>query len=223
MGFFWEGLPPYILPWASELLGPNAMAVETGTFRGDTTALLRQHFGACLTIERSEQLAQRARDRFANDPQVSVLLGSSRDILAQHLPEASQPCFFWLDAHGVYDFDGPEPEENPLLFELETIVNNRRESNSVIAIDDARGMGTQPDWPGIGEIANILAPAGFLIVAFDDMIIATKTHVEPNFFSLYKQSRMVEAKSIFQVWHRILKTVRRRERTDALIGRLTRK
>lgn len=223
MGFFWEGLPPYILPWASELLGPNAIAVETGTFRGDTTALLRQHFGMCLTIERSEHLAQRARDRFAADPQVSVLLGSSRDVLAKRLPVASQPCFFWLDAHGVYDFEGPDPEENPLLFELTTIVGKRSESNTVIAIDDARGMGTQPDWPGIGEIAKILTPTGFSIVAFDDVIIATKTHMQPNFFSLYKQSRMVEAKSVFQVWHRIVKAVERRERLDALIGRFTRK
>ncbi len=223
MGFFWEGLPPYLLNWASDLLGQTTLAIETGTFRGDTSLLLAQHFGECLTIERSDHLARRAQERFAGDSRVTVHHGSSRDLLPTLLPDPSRPCFFWLDAHGIYDFSGPNAEENPLLQELSTIINSRLTGETIVAIDDARGMGTQPDWPSLGEITTVLNSAGFVSVVFDDIVVATKTTGMPDFYDLYQQSRMVEAKSLFQVWNKVMRTVRLRQRTDELLGFVTRK
>ena len=137
MGFFWEGLPPYVIGWSRTVLGPRVVAVETGTFRGDTSALLARAFGSCVTIERSASLADRARERFAGNSTVTVLEGSSRDRLAEALPPTDQPAFFWLDAHGIYDYDGSDAEENPLLHELETILSMRGDGLNVIAVDDA--------------------------------------------------------------------------------------
>ena len=223
MGFLWEGLPPYLLAWVSDLLGPTTLAIETGTFRGDTSLLLGQHFGDCLTIERSDHLALRAQARFAEDPRVTVHHGSSRDLLPTLLPDPPRPCFLWLDAHGTYEYDGSDAEENPLLHELNTIINSRLAGETVIAIDDARGMGTQPDWPSLGEITTVLSAAGYVSVVLDDVIVATKTEVVPDFFDLYQRSRMVEAKSLFQVWQSVMRSVRLRQRMDDIIGSLTRK
>lgn len=223
MGFFWEGLPPYLLPWASALLGPDVVAIETGTFRGDTSLLLADHFGHCRTIERSAHLAATARDRFTNDSRVEVFEGSSRALLESVLPDSSQPCFLWLDAHGIYDHNGDDQEENPLLAELEIVIEQREGAQTIIAIDDARGMGTQPDWPNVGQISGVLHPAGYRVVSFDDVIVATNTTQEPDFYALYRASRMVEATSLFQVWPQVLRSVRKRARMDRLLGSITRK
>ena len=223
MGFFWEGLPPYVLPWASALLGPGVVAIETGTFRGDTSLLLRDHFGECRTIERSAHLASAARQRFVGDSRVHVFEGSSRDLLAGILPDASVPCFLWLDAHGIYDHVGDDQEENPLLEELRIVIEGRRGGETVLAIDDARGMGTQPDWPSVGEISHVLREGGFHVVSFDDVIVATNTTHSPDFYALYRASRMVEVSSVFQVWPHVVRSVRNRMRMDRILGRFTRK
>jgi hypothetical protein len=223
MGFFWEGLPPYVLPWVSNLLGSNVMAIETGTFRGDTTLLLQQHFGRCRSVERSANLAQQARNRFSENNSIEIFEGSSRDVLPVMLPEPEVPCFFWLDAHGFYDYAGSDLEENPLLEELRSVLTNRPMSNTVIAIDDARGMGTQPGWPSVGAISALLEESNFHVVAFDDILLAVKTDVEPDLYDLYKRSRMVEVSSLFQVWSHVVRSVRNRARMDRLIGSFTRK
>lgn len=223
MGFFWEGLPPYVLPWASTVLGPNAVAIETGTFRGDTSLLLRLHFGQCRTIERSANLAAAARRRFAADPGINIFEGSSRDLLAELLPEASVPCFLWLDAHGIYGHAGDDQEENPLLEELRIIIASRTDANTVIAIDDARGMGTQPDWPSVGNIARLLEDASYHVVSFDDILLAVRSVDQPDFYALYMSSRMVQAGSIFQIWRHLMRSVKNRGRKDRILGPFTRK
>lgn len=223
MGFFWEGLPPYVLPWASGVLGPHAMAIETGTFRGDTSLLLRRHFGECRTIERSANLAEAARLRFAGDSAITISEGSSRDLLPDVLPDPTIPCFLWLDAHGIYDHVGSDQEENPLLAELEIVVANRIKAPTIIAIDDARGMGTQPDWPSVGSIARLLEAANYVVASFDDILIGVRSHHRPDLYALYQSSRMVEAGSVFQVWQQLMRSVKIRSRMDRLLGTFTRK
>ena len=217
MGFFWEGLPPYVIGWSRRILGENVVAVETGTFRGDTSDLLAREFGSCVTIERSAALAEKARARFADDTAVTVLEGSSRDRLAEALPADEAPAFFWLDAHGVYDYVGPDTDENPLLEELETILSRRAKSPNVIAVDDARGMGTQPDWPPLNEVFAILDRYDYAGVIVDDALIAAPKAGDPDFYALYKQSRMVEVSAVFHVWPNLKRVVAARRWSDSAI------
>lgn len=217
MGFFWEGLPPYVIGWSRTVLGPRVVAVETGTFRGDTSALLARAFGSCVTIERSASLADRARERFAGNSTVTVLEGSSRDRLAEALPPTDQPAFFWLDAHGIYDYDGSDAEENPLLHELETILSMRGDGLNVIAVDDARGMGTQPGWPPLNDVFAILGRYGYMGVIIDDALVAAPTAANADFFGLYKHSRMVEVSAVFHVWKPLTRVVKARAWSDAAV------
>lgn len=204
MGFFWEGLPPYLLPWCARVLSQPMTSVETGTFRGDTTALLAETFGECVSIERVPSFARDARDRFAGDQRVTIVEGSSRDLLAQAIPPREISAFFWLDAHGIYEFDVPGAEENPLLAEIDLVIEARDSHNTIIAIDDARGMGTQPGWPALSEIAVPLANAGYTTIYLDDIFLAVPQRLTTDLSGLYARSRMVEATALFHYWPRVL-------------------
>ena len=67
MGFFHYGCPPYLAAWASTVL-PDATAVETGTFQGDSAAELADAFGRCITIERQPALAAAALSQAPPSP-----------------------------------------------------------------------------------------------------------------------------------------------------------
>lgn len=220
MGYFWEGIPPYLLPIVAEALGPNAVAVETGTYRGDSTLRFAETFAACTTIERSEALGLRARERFADDPRISVLIGSSRDLLASALPPRSQACFIWLDAHGIYDHTGSDTEENPLLAEVEEIAASRDARNTVIGIDDARGLGTQPGWPSTGEVSKRLLAQGFDVILLDDLLLAFHPDSGLDTYAIYQASRQTEVPMVFHVWPGIKRLIRRQGRLDGVVTRL---
>ena len=220
MGFFWEGLPPFLLNWSAAQLHSPAVAIETGTFRGDTTKLLAEKFQRCITIERSTQFAQAARLRFSNESRVTILEGSSRDQLAGAIPEDNVSCFFWLDAHGIYDFEDSEAEENPLLAEIELIISQRDSSNTIIAIDDARGMGTQPGWPAMSAIVVPLSNAGYTTIYIDDVFVAVPDRLSSELWDLYQQSRTVEVSAIFHLWPRIMKASKRQIVLNRIVERL---
>jgi hypothetical protein len=194
--------------------------VETGTFRGDTTILLAQTFGSCTSIERSHDLARAAQLKFADDPRITILEGSSRDRLLEAIPDREISAFMWLDAHGIYDFDGIEPEENPLLAEIDMVISGRDSSNTIIAIDDARGMGTQPGWPAMSEIAIPLGNAGYTTVYLDDIFLAVPSQLQPDLWKLYQQSRMVEATAVFHIWPRVLRAGKFQAAINSAYGKL---
>ena len=219
MGFFWEGLPPYILNWAKDLLPGTAVAVETGTFRGDTSELLNEQFGSCVTIERSTEFAAAAKLRFAQVTSITVLEGTSSQLLVEALPDSDVSCFIWLDAHGMYNYSGSSTEENPLLSELDTIFASRSSANTIIAIDDARGLGTQPGWPSTGQVCFALESNGFQTICIDDCIIAASKTLNADFWELYQGSRMVEVSALFHVWSSVKRTVRMRARLDSVLSK----
>jgi hypothetical protein len=222
MGYYWQGLPPYVIEWAKELLPTNSVAVETGTFQGDTSALLAYSFGSCTTIERHDGLFAQAQERFENDDRVTVMHGSSRDQLPNALPPADVGCFFWLDAHGVYEHQGEDQEENPLLAEIDTILTKRPNSRSVIAVDDARGMGTQPEWPSLADVFARLSAGGYVAAIVDDCLVAAPASVAPDFYRLYRTGRMVEVPALFHVWAQVKRIAGLRRITDQMVIALQR-
>lgn len=218
VGFFFEGLPPYLLTWGAEVLPSPNVAIETGTFRGDTTEVLARTFDSCVTIERSQAFAKAVREKFSNNSRVTILEGSSRDQLANAIPSEDISCFFWLDAHGVYDFQEPNAEENPLLSEIEVILGARKVANTIIAIDDARGMGTQPGWPSLSEITDPLTKAGFTTIYLDDVFLAVPEKLKPDLWNLYQKSRMVEVSAVFHIWPRVIRAARIQATLNKLVS-----
>lgn len=79
------------------------IAVESGSFQGDGTEALLNHFSTVYTIEIDQDLHEAVKSRFASDPRVIPLLGDSGQYLPRLLDFFSlrpkQKALFWLDAH----------------------------------------------------------------------------------------------------------------------------
>jgi hypothetical protein len=132
--------------------GPDRRAlVETGTFFGDTLAMLRSDFGVLHSIEISPWLARSARRRFAEDPGVQIHEGDSGLLLEQVLRDLGQPAVLWLDGHYSGPLTTRGSTDTPLLREIDSALQHGTPED-VILIDDARLLGANPAYPTAGEV-----------------------------------------------------------------------
>jgi hypothetical protein len=105
-------------------------AVETGSYRGDTTGVIaREIRGRVDTIESCPWNAGFVRGRYLFYPEIRTVMGDSRACLRRLLTDNRYRCgnhFFYLDAHWGEDL--------PLAEELELIFGSG--INAVAMIDD---------------------------------------------------------------------------------------
>lgn len=128
--------------------------IETGTYEGATVAACLGHFERIYTIELDQALYNAARDRFANEPTVTVIHGDSCTELSRLAVDVTGPVLFWLDAHYSHGETAKGPHDPPLPWELSAILG--RGEPDVILIDDARHMGVLPHYPSIKEIRKLV-------------------------------------------------------------------
>jgi hypothetical protein len=117
----------------------NATWVETGTFMGDTTAVLAKNSKNVFTIEPSEDLYKKACDRFNGVSHIHVIRGLSEDVFPSLLPKLSGDINFWLDGHysGGITYQGDT--DCPVRDELRVIEENLSRFKAVtVLIDDVR-------------------------------------------------------------------------------------
>lgn len=156
-------------------------AIESGTFKGEGAAVLCDTFSRVWTIELDDSYFRAAQHRFAGDEGVTVVHGSSDEVLTQLASNVTEPVLFWLDAHGgMTDASGksragvPGDATCPLLGELRAIREFPATGESCILIDDARGFLAPPNaaWPALIDVFDLLRDHPRYITVFDDMIIA---------------------------------------------------
>lgn len=121
--------------------------IETGTYLGDTVGAARSHFTDIWSVELSPTLHASATRRFANNPDVHLICGSSGEELPAIVAQTTGPLLFWLDAH----ITGGQSAGNgdQIARELDVIQSMR--PNSLVLIDDvkpgAHGGFDAPDAP----------------------------------------------------------------------------
>ena len=111
--------------------------VETGTYLGQTTLEAAKLFKQVHTIELSEELCNKAKNRLKEWGNTSVHQGSSDELLKQLLPSISQRILFYLDGHYSGGITAKGVQNTPVLEEL-VAIKNAGKSDSVILIDDIR-------------------------------------------------------------------------------------
>lgn len=126
--------------------------VETGTFKGDgVDYATRFGFKKIYSIEIFDELAQKAKQRFANNSSVEIIHANSKEGLEIIMDKLDGNCIFWLDAHfpgsdigeKSYDEEADEKINMPLLEELKLIAS--RGKDDVILVDDLRTFKEVPD------------------------------------------------------------------------------
>jgi hypothetical protein len=113
--------------------------VETGTFMGDTAALLALEAKEVYTIEPDRVLFEKAATRFHGNPSIHVIYGLSENVLPSLLATLSGTVNFWLDGHYSGGITHQGPTDCPVREELLSIETNlARYDNATILIDDVR-------------------------------------------------------------------------------------
>jgi hypothetical protein len=114
--------------------------IETGTLHGDgIVKALEAGFTKIISIDIDPAIVEAAQKLFSNRPEVLVMLGDSRNALAEQLNYIDEPCTFWLDAH--WDM-GPVCGAVicPLYDELAAIKAHKIKDHTIL-IDDMRIVG----------------------------------------------------------------------------------
>jgi hypothetical protein len=168
------------------------VAVETGTYEGASTRILRELFGLVYTIESNLTLYEKCHQALASDPNIHVLLGSSPIVLPSILDSLRSCAFFWLDAHWFPEVPEVTVSQCPLLEELFILAQWPLIGDSCVLIDDAR-MFSKPlakcyrpsDWPTFAEVvdATRFTPSTVMAVIEDVIVIGPSALAEA--FSTY--------------------------------------
>jgi hypothetical protein len=137
----------------------NATWVETGTFMGDTTALLAAESEAVYTIEPDASLFEKASNRFSGDHKIRVIHGLSENVFPQLLPTLNGRINFWLDGHYSGGITHKGPIDCPVRQELANIQEHiRRFESIVVLIDDMRcfdpSVPEYADYPSIDYLVD---------------------------------------------------------------------
>lgn len=147
--------PPHIvkqftLRYYAKKFGLNIL-VETGTYQGDMVAAMSDAFNHIYSIELSEELYNKAKERFRNQSHIDIIHGDSGIVLKDLVKKINKPVLFWLDGH----YSGGETAKadyiTPIFMELEHIFESEINGHLII-IDDARLFRTNPDYPNLKEL-----------------------------------------------------------------------
>lgn len=150
--------------------------VETGTYLGDMVAAMLGRFDRIISIELSEELYQRATDRFAGEDSVVLMRGDSGEKIADAIAMLDGPAIFWLDGHYSGGVTASADLVTPIMQELETIFA-LGDAGHVVIIDDARLFGRDPGYPTVAAVRACVAhhaPWAELSTRNDALIVTAK-------------------------------------------------
>lgn len=126
-------------------------AIETGTYKGESTRKLSKFFKTVYTIEIQQTLYNEAKNNNKDISNIKYYLGDSTDILSNIVKEIKTPALYFIDAHiSGTDSGWNKKELVPLITELKSILSNNK-NNGIFIIDDLRLFNKYDDWKGITE------------------------------------------------------------------------
>jgi hypothetical protein len=129
--------------------------IETGTYRGDTVAAIKDMYPSVISVEVDETLFKNACVRFAADNNVHIVHGDCARVLTTILTTLHEPAVFWLDGHYSGGETGKGEGEDPILISLNQIAALPAQDH-VIFVDDARTFDGREGRPDISDIFNSL-------------------------------------------------------------------
>ncbi len=150
--------------------------VETGTYHGDMVDAMKNNFDTIYSIELSDELYERAKNRFKADSHIEIIHGDSGVEIKNVLDKIDQSTLFWLDGHYSAGETARGEKDTPICEELEHILA-APDRGHVIIIDDARCFGKDSNYPSIDELSKLILskrPGVDILVKDDSMRVTPK-------------------------------------------------
>ena len=165
--------------------------VEGGTYYGGTAFEQSRLFEIIYTIEKSDIIFEKAKEKIQKIRNIIQLKGDTREHLPKILSKIDN-ILFWLDAHWSGGNTYGQKDECPILEELEIIFSSPIK-NFAILIDDARLFLAPPplphnlkSWPTIQQLVKVI-PNEFDIIINNDVIFIVPKKIN---FPKYIQSKI---------------------------------
>ena len=152
----------------------HRLLIESGTYLGGTVEFFLPHAERIISIEVEPGLHEAARERFAGQASVELLLGDALDILPALVAGAALPPLVWLDGHFSGGVTGCGAEVEPAPTILERLATLHVPAGTSIVIDDLRLFGRDDTFPGLDELiamARRAFPAGGIYLGLDSLVI----------------------------------------------------
>jgi hypothetical protein len=116
----------------------NDVFIETGSFMGDgIQQAIDAGFKKIISIELSEKYYNISKDRFSDNPNVTIVKGDSYKVLPEIVKGINERITFWLDGHHSCGDTALGDFWAPLMQELEAIKGHSRKDHTIL-IDDMR-------------------------------------------------------------------------------------
>jgi hypothetical protein len=147
--------------------------VETGTLAGEMVARVLPRFDRVVSFEIFPSLAEAARRRFADEPNVRIIEGDSGALLADAIVGIGEPILFWLDAHYSGEGTGGASANSPIEAEIDIIHRTRIAAahRDAVMIDDARCFTGVDGYPALDTfMAEIAERWNYTVTCADDCI-----------------------------------------------------
>ena len=173
MGLYFKGIPNSVLHSVKDELGPSFVAIESGTFKGSSAKKLSLIAHHVTSIEANDSLFAKAKKTLSKFENVTLVYGDSGLLIGSVLPGNHVNCLIWLDAHYSGGNTAGVLDHCPLLNELRQILPSRGALNTVILIDDSRGLIGKSGWPLLSELIGLLNEYGFSSIIIDDVLVAS--------------------------------------------------
>jgi hypothetical protein len=156
---------PEAIAWCLAREWRLRVAIETGTFRGDSAAVLAGICEEVFTIERDPELAFAAKQRFVDEPRIRVVAGDSRVALPATLAAVTDPALIWLDSHWFGGVSTTSEQQCSLLDEVRAIATWPHACQSVLLIDDVDLLEQLPsdpryrveEWPSLDCVVGLVS------------------------------------------------------------------
>jgi hypothetical protein len=129
--------------------------IETGTYYGAMVSATKDDFARIISIELDQTFYERAKRKFAKFEHISIIQGDSGEVLGKVLPNITEPCLFWLDAHYSGGLTAKGRIETPIVQELQQVLRHPG-AGHIILIDDAGCFVGRNDYPTIEALRELV-------------------------------------------------------------------
>lgn len=133
--------------------------VETGTFKGDTLAVVAATGIRSISVELSHEYFNRANQRFAGRRNVELHQGDAGEVLPRIVATLSEPALFWLDGHYSAGETAHGELASPVSAEVQCILDSPVKGH-VMLIDDAHDFTGEGGYPELGHFLTTIARDG---------------------------------------------------------------
>lgn len=116
----------------------NNIFVETGSYVGDgIQQAIDAGYEKVISIELSDKYHSISTNRFAGNPNISIIKGDSFKVLPSIMENINEQVTFWLDGHHSCEDTALGEHWAPLMQELDVIKSHNIKTHTIM-IDDMR-------------------------------------------------------------------------------------